>query len=154
VEENRQLKTKLANVNKSYQEMKQLMLLQSNEIKTKLTKIKNVEDEVKNKVAKPRRRNDVKQDLDTKISTIINAITQMSSEVRDQTANVKDGFTSKISGIQQQLVVQSTESNNIIQSVNQLKTITTEIFTKLIQQPLLQHSPQQQSRSSYNILIN
>jgi len=78
----------------------------------------------------------------------------MSSEVRDQTVNVKNGFTSKISGIQQQLVVQSTESNNIIQSVNQLKTIRTEIFTKFIQQPLLQHSPQQQSRSSYNILIN
>jgi len=89
---------------------------------------------------------------------MVNAITEkisgLSSEIRDQATNTKNEFTAKISGIQQQLVVQSNEQNNIVQSVNQVKATITEKLNNAVQQPLVQQPPQQQPISTQSVVIN
>jgi len=137
---------------------------QNEEIKTKLTDIKNIEDEMKNKVAEVKVLNEdiknqvisLKQDFDTKTSAILNAIAgiqqQLSNEmtqIRNQAPTTKNEITCQTSGIQQQLVVQSNGQNSNTQAINPLKITITEKFDNPVQKSILQ-----QSTSTQDIVIN
>jgi len=78
--------------------------------------------------------------LKEKVTTFKNEMDVKISEVKDQLVNdiknSKNEVVEKTTGIQQQLIVQSNELNNIIQSIHQLKTVIVVNQQQPLQQPI------------------